>query len=153
MLQFFFCFLLFAVKNTENDYFDQRLECEVPKRWSKYTTYIPLLFILLLSKYLKRNFCSFFFRSLNDSVLNMFTVQENKTNYPILHAILVENVCNIFSIFSDREQTLFHVKGTAGHQEQVKASLGYLELSGLGVHCIPNVHCATWIEINREGTF
>ena len=24
--------------NTENDYFNQRLECAAPKRWSKYTT-------------------------------------------------------------------------------------------------------------------
>ena len=33
------CFLkLFCSKNAENDYFDQRLECAAPKRWSKYTT-------------------------------------------------------------------------------------------------------------------
>ena len=25
-------------KNAENDYFNQHLECAVPKRWSKYTT-------------------------------------------------------------------------------------------------------------------
>ena len=24
--------------NTENDYFNQRLECAAPKRWSKFTT-------------------------------------------------------------------------------------------------------------------
>ena len=28
----------FAKNNAENDYFDQRLECALPKRWSKYTT-------------------------------------------------------------------------------------------------------------------
>ena len=35
-----FCikFLLFAIKNAENDYFSRRLECAAPKRWSKYTT-------------------------------------------------------------------------------------------------------------------
>ena len=31
-------FLLFCRKNAENDYFDQRLECAAPKRWSIYTT-------------------------------------------------------------------------------------------------------------------
>ena len=31
-------FLLFCIKNFENDFFDQRLECTAPKRWSKYTT-------------------------------------------------------------------------------------------------------------------
>ena len=36
------------LKNAENDYFGQRLECAVPKRWSKYTTsnvtsFIPIL--------------------------------------------------------------------------------------------------------------
>ena len=29
---------LLSTKNAEKDYFDQRLECAVPKRWSKYTT-------------------------------------------------------------------------------------------------------------------
>ena len=28
----------FAKNNTENDYFDQRLECAAPKRWLKYIT-------------------------------------------------------------------------------------------------------------------
>ena len=33
------CFLkLFPVKNIKIAYFDQRLECAAPKRWSKYTT-------------------------------------------------------------------------------------------------------------------
>ena len=27
-----------SCKNAENDYFDQRLACAAPKRWSKYTT-------------------------------------------------------------------------------------------------------------------
>ena len=37
----FFSFLeLFNLKNAENDYFNQHLECAAPKRWSKYTTYI-----------------------------------------------------------------------------------------------------------------
>ena len=31
-------FLLFSVKNAENDYIDQHLECAAPKRLSKYTT-------------------------------------------------------------------------------------------------------------------
>ena len=31
-------FKVFCSKNAENDYFDQRLECAAPKRWSKYTT-------------------------------------------------------------------------------------------------------------------
>ena len=30
--------LKLSVKNAENDYFDWRLECAAPKRWSKYTT-------------------------------------------------------------------------------------------------------------------
>ena len=30
--------LLFAIKNAENDYFDQRLGCATPKHWLKYTT-------------------------------------------------------------------------------------------------------------------
>ena len=35
----FLAFLnLFCLKNAENDYFDQRLECAAPKLWSKYTT-------------------------------------------------------------------------------------------------------------------
>ena len=28
----------FSTKTCENDYFDQRLGCAAPKRWSKYTT-------------------------------------------------------------------------------------------------------------------
>ena len=35
-----FLFLAFKHKNTENDNFDQRLECAAPKRWSKYTTVV-----------------------------------------------------------------------------------------------------------------
>ena len=35
-------FQLFAIKNAENDYFDQGLECAAPKRWSKYTTVCSL---------------------------------------------------------------------------------------------------------------
>ena len=31
-------FKVFCSKNIENDYFEQRLECAAPKRWSKYTT-------------------------------------------------------------------------------------------------------------------
>ena len=39
----FLAFLeLFCRKNSENDYFDQHLECAAPKRWSKYTTYLDL---------------------------------------------------------------------------------------------------------------
>ena len=38
LLQIFCFFLAFCRKNAENDYFDQRLECAAPKRWSKYTT-------------------------------------------------------------------------------------------------------------------
>ena len=34
----FLAFFSFLQKNAENDYFDQRLECAAPKRWSKYTT-------------------------------------------------------------------------------------------------------------------
>ena len=32
--------LKLSEKNTKNDYFDQRLGCAAPKRWSKYTTRI-----------------------------------------------------------------------------------------------------------------
>ena len=35
----------FWEKNAEYDYFDQRLECAVPKRWSKYTTDITLFLL------------------------------------------------------------------------------------------------------------
>ena len=36
-----FCvFSAFKHRNAENDYFDQRLGCAAPKRWSKYTTHI-----------------------------------------------------------------------------------------------------------------
>ena len=38
LLQISCFFWLFTVKNAENDYFDQPLECAAPKRWSKYTT-------------------------------------------------------------------------------------------------------------------
>ena len=31
---------VFCCKNAKNDYFDQRLECAKPKRWSKYTTHV-----------------------------------------------------------------------------------------------------------------
>ena len=34
----FLLFQLLALQNAENDCFDQRLECAVPKRWLKYTT-------------------------------------------------------------------------------------------------------------------
>ena len=34
----YLAFSAFLHKNAENDYFDQRLECAAPKRWSKYTT-------------------------------------------------------------------------------------------------------------------
>ena len=40
LLQISCFFQLFAEKNAENDYFDQRLECAAPKRWSKYTTFL-----------------------------------------------------------------------------------------------------------------
>ena len=33
------CSSSFLQKTAENDYFDQRLECAAPKRWSKYTTH------------------------------------------------------------------------------------------------------------------
>ena len=33
-------YLAFLQKNTENDYFNQCLECAAPKRWSKYTTHV-----------------------------------------------------------------------------------------------------------------
>ena len=36
----FLFFQLFCTKYAENDYFDQRLECAAPKRWSKYTTIV-----------------------------------------------------------------------------------------------------------------
>ena len=36
-------FQLFSTKNAENDFFNQRLECAAPKRWSKYTTLIFLI--------------------------------------------------------------------------------------------------------------
>ena len=39
--QIFAFFKLFSTKNAENDYFNQHLECAVPKRWSKYTTSHP----------------------------------------------------------------------------------------------------------------
>ena len=41
LLQIACFFKLFGVKNAENDYFDQCLECAAPKRWSKYTTHDP----------------------------------------------------------------------------------------------------------------
>ena len=47
----FLAFLkLFSTKNAENDYFNQRSECAVPKRWSKYTTvvFVKLLLIIKL---------------------------------------------------------------------------------------------------------
>ena len=34
----FLHFLVFKQKNVKNAYFNQRLECAVPKHWSKYTT-------------------------------------------------------------------------------------------------------------------
>ena len=40
-----FCVFYFFI--AENDYFDQGLECAVPKRWSKYTTPNILLFYIL----------------------------------------------------------------------------------------------------------
>ena len=40
----FIAFLsFFAEKNAENDYFDHRLDCAAPKRWSKYLTNMPML--------------------------------------------------------------------------------------------------------------
>ena len=38
LLQISCFFKLFTAKNIEFDYFDQRLACAAPKRWSKYTT-------------------------------------------------------------------------------------------------------------------
>ena len=35
-----FVYYMLSILFAENDYFDQRLECEAPKRWSKYTTSI-----------------------------------------------------------------------------------------------------------------
>ena len=41
---FFFAFFqLFNTKSAENDYFDKRMGCAAPKRWSKYTTNILAL--------------------------------------------------------------------------------------------------------------
>ena len=38
--QICYFFQLFCIKNTENDYFQQRLGCAAPNRWWKYTTVI-----------------------------------------------------------------------------------------------------------------
>ena len=43
---FFFLFQHFCVKNVEKVYFDQRLECEAPKHWSKYATGILLFYYM-----------------------------------------------------------------------------------------------------------
>ena len=39
-LLLFYVFWLFSTKNAENDYFNQRVRCAGPKRWSKYTTMV-----------------------------------------------------------------------------------------------------------------
>ena len=36
--EFLVFWVIFCVKNAENDYFDERLDCTAPKPWWKYTT-------------------------------------------------------------------------------------------------------------------
>ncbi len=62
----------------------------------------------------------------------------NRT-YSILHSVLIENVGNVFSIFTNGEQTFFHVEGTTGHHEEVEAGLGDSELARFWIHCVPDV--------------
>ena len=74
-----------------------------------------------------------------------FLVSKKANLYPVFHSVLVEDICDVFPVFSDGQQTLLHVEGAAGDQEEVEAGLGHLELAGLGVHRVPDVDRAALI--------
>ena len=46
-------FSFFSYKNTENDYFNQRLGYAAPKRWSKYTTTVYPIYKILINNIIK----------------------------------------------------------------------------------------------------
>ena len=89
----------------------------------------------------------------NDWSLCIFTASKKANLYPVFHSVLVEDICDVFPVFPDGQQTLLHVEGAAGDQEEVEAGLGHLELAGLGVHRIPDVDRAALIGRNFIQTF